>query len=221
MHLTVIAKEPRPGFVKTRLCPPCTPQQAADLATAALADTLDAVNEVAKHLDGAVQRVLLFDGDSRPWRGDGYHALAQRGDGLAERLANAFDDLGPGIVIGMETPQAVASLVGGFAALERGCDTLGLAVDGGYWAIGLHQVDPRALSAIPMSASHTGLAQLSRLYQLGRSTRLLPMARDLDTIDDVVAASRRDRGSRLTETARATLMALSRDRPSSAGRRAG
>ena len=43
MNLIVIAKAPVAGRAKTRLCPPCTPQQAADLAEAALADTLDAV----------------------------------------------------------------------------------------------------------------------------------------------------------------------------------
>ena len=39
--LLVIAKEPVPGRVKTRLTPPFTPEEAAALAEAALADTLD------------------------------------------------------------------------------------------------------------------------------------------------------------------------------------
>ena len=40
--LLVIAKQPVPGRVKTRLVPPCTYEQAAVLAEAALADTLRA-----------------------------------------------------------------------------------------------------------------------------------------------------------------------------------
>ncbi|MYV71339.1 glycosyltransferase, partial [Streptomyces sp. SID2131] len=37
--LLVIAKQPLPGRVKTRLTPPFTPEEAASLAEAALADT--------------------------------------------------------------------------------------------------------------------------------------------------------------------------------------
>ena len=46
VHVTIIAKAPVAGRVKTRLCPPCSPQQAADVAAAALADTFDAVDAV-------------------------------------------------------------------------------------------------------------------------------------------------------------------------------
>ncbi|MGH9194049.1 MAG: glycosyltransferase, partial [Acidimicrobiales bacterium] len=38
-----MAKAPQPGRVKTRLCPPCSPGQAAAVAEAALATTLAAV----------------------------------------------------------------------------------------------------------------------------------------------------------------------------------
>ena len=43
VQLLVLAKEPVAGRVKTRLCPPLTPEQSAQVAAAALADTLDAV----------------------------------------------------------------------------------------------------------------------------------------------------------------------------------
>ena len=41
--LVVLAKEPVVGRVKTRLCPPCSEAEAAEVAWAALADTIDAV----------------------------------------------------------------------------------------------------------------------------------------------------------------------------------
>lgn len=56
--LAVIAKAPVAGRVKTRLCPPCTPQQAAALAGAALQDTLAAVAATPAH-----RRVLVLDGE--------------------------------------------------------------------------------------------------------------------------------------------------------------
>ena len=91
MHLTVIAKEPRPGFVKTRLCPPCSPRQAADIAAAALLETLDAVDRVVESTTrtcpgAALEPVLLFDGDAAAWARPGHRVVAQRGDGLAARL---------------------------------------------------------------------------------------------------------------------------------------
>lgn len=209
MHLTIIAKEPRAGFVKTRLCPPCTPQQAADVAAAALLDTLDAVDAVVARLTG-VDRVLLFDGDPTAWKRPGYRVVAQRGSGLASRLSNAFDDLGPGLVVGMETPGAVHNLAAGVSALRSGLDAVGLAVDGGYWAIGLHRADPVVFDDIPMSTSSTGLAQLSRLHRLQRQVRMLPMSHDLDTIDDLhIAARHAGEGSRLRVAAQALILQLS------------
>lgn len=206
MHVTIIAKEPRAGFVKTRLCPPCTPQQAADVAAAALHDTLDAVDVVVGRL-ADVDRVLLFDGDATAWTRPGYRVVPQRGSALASRLSHAFDDLGPGLIVGMETPGAVPALADGVSALRSGHDVVGLAVDGGYWVIGLHRVDPVVFDDIPMSTSSTGLAQLSRLHRLQRQVRMLPMSHDLDTIDDLrIAAHHAPEGSRLRKVAQAVAL---------------
>lgn len=212
MHITVIAKEPRPGAVKTRLCPPCTPGQAAEIAAAALSDTLDGIDRVAAVLDvrggPSCRRTLLFEGDASNWLRPGYDAVAQRGDGLAERLANGFDDLGPGIIVGMETPQAIDTLVCAVPALLEGRDVVGLASDGGYWVIGLHRVDRAVFYDIPMSSTNTGVRQLSQLHRLGRGVTVLPMARDLDTFDDVVAAAARSEPGRLTVAARSLVDAV-------------
>ena len=54
----VVAKAPVPGFAKTRLCPPATPAQAAEIAAASLLDTLDAATGIA----GAVT-VVAMTGD--------------------------------------------------------------------------------------------------------------------------------------------------------------
>ncbi len=217
MHLTVIAKEPRPGFVKTRLCPPCTPDEAAAIAAAALADTLDEMDELATRNPGDVRRLLLFDGDATTWVRPGWEVVAQRGRGLAERLANAFDDLGRGVIVGMETPHVVASLGAALDAVAAGGDGIGLAGDGGYWAIALGTVDRRVFDAVPMSTSNTGLAQLRRLHAHGRSVRRLRFARDLDTYDDVVhAAERAETTNRLRSTS-TDVVARVRDRHLTSG----
>ena len=205
MHITVIAKAPVPGQVKTRLSPPCTPEQAAQVAAAALADTLTAVEEVAR-ITGA-RRVLLLDGDRQEWMPAAFEVVAQRGAGLEERLRNGFLDLGPGVIIGMETPHIAVALTDAIAAARRGVDSIGLATDGGYWMIGLCAASASVAHAlfdqIPMSGTHTGLAQLRRLHAHGRQVRLLPMARDLDTFDDLRAVAESGRtGSLATVAAR-------------------
>lgn len=197
MHLTIIAKQPIAGSVKTRLCPPCTPEQAADLAAAALLDTLDAVDAVVHRSVGDIEPVLLFDGDPEGWALPGFRVVAQRDGGLGERLAHGFDVLGPGIIVGMESSPAIPALFDGLAMLRLGVDVLGFAVDGGYWAIGLATADRAVFDSVPMSTSRTGIAQLRRMHQCGRQVHLLPVAHDLDTIDDVRVAVREQPDTRL------------------------
>jgi glycosyltransferase A (GT-A) superfamily protein (DUF2064 family) len=100
-HVLVMAKAPVPGYVKTRLCPPCTPEEAAEVAVAALADTLDAVAAC-----GADRRIIALDGPPGPWLPPGFQIVPQRGSSFGERLTNAWAEAGaPGIQIGMDTPQ--------------------------------------------------------------------------------------------------------------------
>ena len=185
--LVVIAKEPVPGRVKTRLVPPCTPEQAASLALAALQDTLDA----ALASQPAGRRVLVLDGEPGRWLPDGFEVVAQRGDGLAERLAAAFEDAGgPAFLVGMDTPQVTPALLdAGLEALERGDATFGPALDGGYWAIGLRRADDAVFAGVPMSDPATCAAQRDRLRALGLRTRELPALRDVDDIADAYAVA--------------------------------
>jgi glycosyltransferase A (GT-A) superfamily protein (DUF2064 family) len=202
----VIAKAPQPGRSKTRLCPPYTPEQAAEVASAALADSLDCVGDIAAR--AGARPVLLVEGEPPVWTPPRFDVVVQRGDGLAERLANGFVDLGPGVIIGMETPGAAATLDQALRALTAGCDVMGLALDGGYWMIGLADADAARCAAvfdgIPMSASHTGLSQLRRLHSLGARVALLQRVRDLDDATDLAAAARTADG-RLGELARSLL----------------
>lgn len=188
--IVTIAKAPVPGQVKTRLCPPCTPAQAAQLAQAALNDTLAAVQ--ASH---AGERLLALDGEPGVWLPAGWRVTAQRGAGLDERLAGAFADAGDGptLLIGMDTPQVTPELLDdAISQLEApGVDAvLGPARDGGYWAIGLRRPDPQAFLAVPMSEPDTGERQLVRLIDLGLRCELLDELRDVDEIADARAVAR-------------------------------
>lgn len=190
--VAVLAKVPRPGHVKTRLCPPCTPAEAAWLARAALLDTIAVVGAVT------ARRVLVLDGPVGDWRPAGFEVIAQRGAGLAERLACAFADLGgPTLLVGMDTPQITPRLLEqSLAALAASASVIGGVSDGGYWAIGLHRPDPRVFEGVPMSVADTGAAQRRALRAAGVAPRELPVLSDVDTFPDARAVAALAPGTR-------------------------
>ena len=188
LQIVVVAKEPLPGKVKTRLVPECTPDQAARIAKAALADTLTTASQTP-----AARRVLLLDGDypAPP----GWEVTKQRGDGLAERLANGFTETAfaglATLLIGMDTPQVTRSLLttvaDGLSVVDA---VLAPAEDGGWWALALR--DPhhgKALATVPMSQPDTGKLTVEALAHQGLSVGLAPALRDVDTAADLQAVA--------------------------------
>lgn len=204
----VIAKAPVAGFAKTRLCPPATPGQAADIAACALVDTLHAVRAtpgthgvvaITGQLDGAARASEI-----RPLLKT-MTVLDQRGADFGERLMHAHADAAavwpgrPVVQIGMDTPQVTPALLAHAAGrLREGSDCLlGGASDGGWWALGL--ADPtnaKAVAGIPMSTSDTANLTRAALESVGLTVESLPVLSDVDTIADarrVAAAVPRSR----------------------------
>ncbi|MEU9007889.1 DUF2064 domain-containing protein [Streptomyces sp. NPDC048551] len=181
--LLVIAKEPLPGRVKTRLSPAFTPHEAAALAEAALADSLAAVAATP-----AGRRVLVLDGRPGPWLPPGFEVLPQVAGALDERLAAAFGACsGPALLIGMDTPQVTPALL--TVDWEAYDAWFGPALDGGFWALGLRRPDPALLRGVPMSLPTTGAVQYERLRAAGLRTGRLPLLRDVDTAEDARAVA--------------------------------
>jgi uncharacterized protein len=183
--LVVVTKAPVSGRAKTRLCPPLEPAQAAALAQAALADTLQAVAWTP-----AARRVVVLDGAPGPWLPPGFKVIEQRGASLGERLSNAATDIGhPLLFLGMDTPQLTRALL--CEALDRLAEpqtdaVLGPTEDGGYWTIGLARPAPGAFDGVPMSTAATADRQRQRLRRLGLRTIELRSLRDVDTFEDAV-----------------------------------
>ncbi|GAA2399573.1 DUF2064 domain-containing protein [Actinomadura vinacea] len=186
--LVVIAKEPVPGRVKTRLTPRYTEEEAARLAEAALADTLATV---ARTPAGA--RTLALRGGPGPWLPPGVRVIPQRGDGLDERLAHAFEDAYAGrplVLIGMDTPQVTTALLEQAGRAMEHCDAVfGPADDGGFWLLGLDRPDAALLRGVPMSRPDTGRAQLDRLHSAGLTVAVLPRLTDVDTAADAAGVA--------------------------------
>ncbi|QKG19259.1 TIGR04282 family arsenosugar biosynthesis glycosyltransferase [Actinomadura verrucosospora] len=208
VDLIVIAKEPVPGRVKTRLTPAYTPGEAAALAEAALHDTLAAVAAAP-----ARRRVLALAGRPGPWLPGGFEVVAQRGGALDERLAHAFTDAFAGagdaggrplVLIGMDTPQVTPALLARAGRALRGRDAVfGPARDGGFWLLGLRRPDERLLLGVPMSRPDTGTLQLARLRAAGLTVATMPELTDVDTPADAEAVAARAPGGRFAALVRA------------------
>lgn len=206
--LLVVAKAPVPGLAKTRMSPPLSPEHAADVAAAALLDTLDAVAAVPDvrrvvamtgELARACRRVELARSLAR------FTVVPQRGAGFAERLVHAHADCGPGPVlqIGMDTPQVGAEQLA--AALDAlagdGVDAvLGPAADGGWWALGVRRPELAAvLGGVVMSTPETGRATRAALRATGARVVTLETVADVDTVADALAVAATARGTRFAQ----------------------
>jgi rSAM/selenodomain-associated transferase 1 len=189
----VMAKAPVAGRVKTRLCPPCSPGEAAAVAGAALVDTLDAVLS-----SGAARRLLALDGEPGDWLAPGFEVVAQRGASFNERLQAAWAEVdGPCIQIGMDTPQVTgATLDHALQVLDTYDAALGPATDGGWWALALRGPCPQVFAGVPMSTARTGEAQIAELRRHGLDPAVLAPLRDIDTMDDALAVAATLPGSR-------------------------
>lgn len=189
----VIAKAPVPGRVKTRLGAVVGMELAADLAAAALLDTLAACaaafEECHLALDGQLEesvRATELEAATARWS-----IFEQTVGELGRRLAHAHQHVGatgtgPVVQVGMDTPQLTPAVLREAAASTRsGAAVLGPAVDGGWWLLAL--ADPQAarvLPAVPMSTPYTGRLTEVALTAAGLRVRAAPLLRDVDTAAD-------------------------------------
>jgi hypothetical protein len=195
--LLVVAKAPVPGRAKTRLAATVGDQVAAEIAAAALLDTLDAVADAA-----VAARVVALTGELDAAAGAAeirrrlasFTVIDQRGNDFGDRLANAHADAAavggqPVLQIGMDTPQVTAELLYDCGRrLVESPAVLGLARDGGWWVLGVHTPAlAECLRDVPMSQPDTGALTLKALRGNGIDVALLGELADFDVADDVAA----------------------------------
>ncbi len=200
--LLVLAKTPVPGQVKTRLCPPVSPDQAARIAAAAFLDTLDAVlavPDVAPVVALTGDLACAVDAAALIERLRATTVLPQRGTTLGQRITASIADAAavvghrPVLQIGMDTPQVDAMLLTHCLDLLDGDGVdaaLGSATDGGWWALGVRRptlADP--IADVPMSRPDTGAQTLVMLRAAGAHVVQLPELSDVDTWEDATVVA--------------------------------
>jgi rSAM/selenodomain-associated transferase 1 len=198
--LVVFAKEPVPGRVKTRLCPPFTPEQAARFYAALLDDVLEASLAACRAL--GLDAVLALDppGATARVAAPGLRREPQHGADLGARMEHAAArewarGAGPVLLRGSDSPTlGRATLSVALEALAGSDLVLCPDRDGGYNLVGLARPAP-GLFSHPMSTASVLEDTLARARGLGLVASVLPAGFDLDTADDLaLLADARRRG---------------------------
>ncbi len=192
--LIVFAKAPIPGEVKTRLCPPLDPDEAASLHGTLV---LDAV-ERAKGLAGASLYVAGAPDLAHPFfkvlEGRyGAKLLPQRGPDLGARMKwamqDAFEQGAEDVLLtGTDLPTLPrARLMESLTLIKKHDVVLGPTTDGGYYLIGLRKMVPALFEGIAWSTASVFVDTKKKIEDAGLSLGLLPECRDLDTLEDLKA----------------------------------
>ncbi len=189
--LLVVAKRPTPGQTKTRLCPPLTARQAADLYNCLLLDTLALVRTVSD----VCPIIAYFPRDAAGYfeaLAPGFGLLPQKGVDLAERLDNALTDcLQNGfrqvVIMNSDGPTLpAANLRRAFEHLDKGADVvLGPCEDGGYYLIGITAPQPNLFRGMQMSTPCVMDETLARAQRAALSVATLQTWYDVDTAADL------------------------------------
>ncbi len=185
----VFAKWPEPGRVKTRLHGLLTPQRAAELHLACIADTIAKISlvpgcrkwlRVAATPARALELHRQLDLSSR-WR-----IGTQRGRDLGARLEDAFQSAFRSgfrrvMVVGTDTPWMETSLVLRAFQMMRVADTvIGPTLDGGYYLVAARKLIPGMFRSIPWGTRHVLDRTLAAIRKAHASFRLLHRDFDLD-----------------------------------------
>jgi hypothetical protein len=192
MVVTIMAKAPRAGEVKTRLSPPLSAPDAAELYRCFLLDKIEQV----RALTTAIPAIAYTPAEGRSY----FEALApdfvlllQEGADLGARLANSFSQLfalgyAAAFAIDSDTPTLPT------AYLEEALDlvatpgidvVLGPSDDGGYYLIGLRKVYPELFEGVPWSTAQVIPETIRRAEAKGLKVASLPSWFDVDTPDDL------------------------------------
>lgn len=204
----VMAKEPRPGLVKTRLVPALSTGQAAALYRAFLLDVLDTTREVPR----ADLFCFVHPASALEWfraqAGPRWNVVAQVGSLLSERMIAAFEELfrrGYGAVVmrNSDSPTLpLAALAAALDALEAGRDlALGPDLGGGYYLVGLKRSRPELFRGVAMSTSSVIDETRRRARELGLLMHEAPRWLDVDTPEDLAQLRQQLDPARRTERA--------------------
>ena len=195
--LVIFAKAPVPGEVKTRLCPPLTPDEAATLHGSFVLDMLERTKLAVAKLQLPFHRYLACAPSSElvffkiMEERQGVRLLDQVGADLGQRMHHTFASLfAKGyervLLVGTDVPTLPLSVYQDALTLLGKSDVvLGPALDGGYYLIGLTKPAEQLFTQVPWSTDQVLAVTQQNAKTLGLSVSLTTAWRDVDTIADL------------------------------------
>lgn len=187
--LAIMAKAPRPGYVKTRLLRHYPSDQVLAIYRCLVEDTVS----VARQLPDAHLAVVCPAGDRgelQAWLPD-VEILEQAGAGLADGLASTFTIFGQQgfariIALNCDTPHVpAAALVEAFELLRAREIVIGPTLDGGYYLVGATTAHPTLFDGSPLGTGNARAALEGRIRDLGLSLGLTEACYDVDRREDL------------------------------------
>lgn len=187
--LLVIAKRPAPGQTKTRLCPPFSHQEAANLYECFLQDMLN----IARQIPNVTRFINYWPGDEADYfrqLAPDFELIPQAGNSLGERLDNVltyclthgFDQA---VITNSDSPTLPPHhLDQAFEYLADADVVLGPCDDGGYYLIGLTKPQPKLLREVTMSTSTVLQDTLALAKKENLRAGLLSGWYDVDTVTE-------------------------------------
>jgi rSAM/selenodomain-associated transferase 1 len=186
-----MSKVPEPGKVKTRLTPPLTPAEAAQLNSCFLRDTADAIEEATR--EGGAKGVGVYTPMGREAAyadifPQGFVLVPQREGDFGARLFHAVADLlacgfQSVCLIDSDSPTITPAVLREAVALLRGSSAplvLGPSRDGGYYLIGLTNATRKIFQDIDWSTDRVFQQTCERARQAGLAVEILPECYDVD-----------------------------------------
>jgi uncharacterized protein len=191
--LVILTKVPQPGQSKTRLVPPLSYAEAADLAGALLLDQLQNLTTF-----GGARLFIAFTPENAAvffegFIAQGFTCFAQQGQSLGQRMSHAFQHLFASgfenvILIGSDLPTLpLGFFCQAYACLEKSAVdvVLGPSADGGYYLIGMNRMITAVFDDIAWSSTDVLSQTISKLDDLGLKHELLSEWYDIDTVKDL------------------------------------
>ncbi|MBX3301460.1 MAG: TIGR04282 family arsenosugar biosynthesis glycosyltransferase [Nitrospira sp.] len=197
--LVIFAKAPIPGQVKTRLCPPLTPDEAATLHGSFVLDTLERTKAAVDKLKVQMDRYLACAPSPTHVffkvmeERQGVRLIDQIGDDLGARMHQSVETMFSRgyrrtIIMGTDVPTVpLEYLRQALTLLDNHDLTIGPALDGGYYLIGMSKPVPELFADVPWSTDQVLRLTQEKAARLGLKTALIQPWRDVDTLADLEA----------------------------------
>ena len=181
--IILFAKAPVAGRVKTRLVPPLTPDQAAQLHTALVWDTLESLQQLR-----GVELELHTDIETDAWTSAGVPQSLQCEGDLGLKMFNALNAAlrngrGRAMIAGSDAPALPLDHIEQLLSAEEEV-ALGPTDDGGYYAIACRRVHRNMFDQVEWSTDRTRAQTIQAVCRVGLSVNVGPPWFDLDTPQD-------------------------------------